>query len=63
MESLFQFIDDVDDLIFATAFRMQRWSSWQPKERRKVPRIRLALPPSQQLILPESGPSFQRFPG
>jgi hypothetical protein len=61
METLFQFFDDVDDLIFATAFRMQRALSWQPKERRKVPRTRLAIPPGQQLILAESGQAELRF--
>ena len=36
MESLVQFFDVVDDLIIATALRLQRSLARKPKERRKA---------------------------
>jgi hypothetical protein len=38
METLFQFFDEVDDFIIATALRLQRLLSPRPQERRQVPR-------------------------
>jgi hypothetical protein len=38
MEVLFQFLDDLDDLAIATAFRLQRQFSRRTRERRRVPR-------------------------
>ena len=55
METLFQFFDEVDDFIIATAFRLQRLLSPSPQERQQVPRTRPTLPPSQQPLLAESG--------
>ena len=55
MEILFQFFDEVDDFIIATAVRLQRLLSPSPRERRQVPRTRLTLPSSQHPLLAESG--------
>jgi hypothetical protein len=38
MECLFQFLDEVDDFIIATALGLQRSLSPKPRERRQVPR-------------------------
>jgi len=38
MEFLFQFFDEVDDLIIATAIRLQRSLSRTPQERRRFSR-------------------------
>ena len=38
MEVLFQFLDDLDDLAVATAFRLRRQLSRRTRERRRVPR-------------------------
>ena len=57
METLFQFFDEVDDFIIATAFRLQRLLSPRPQERRQVPRTHLTLPSSQHPRLTENGHS------
>ena len=57
MERLFQFFDDLDDFIIATALRLQRTLSRKPRERRKVPRtIEIALNPTSTYCLPEQPP-------
>jgi hypothetical protein len=38
MEVFFQFLDDLDDLAIATAFRLQRQLSRRTRERRRFPR-------------------------
>lgn len=49
MECLFQFLDEMDDIVIATALRLQRLLSWKQRERRKVPRTN--LPPIQHPLL------------
>jgi len=39
METLIQFVDEVEDVIVATAFRIRRSLSLRPRERRQVPRL------------------------
>lgn len=38
METIVRLLDEVDDLIIATALRLQRVLSPKPRERRKAPR-------------------------
>jgi len=42
MENLFKFLDYVEDLVIAAAWRLRRALSRRPRERRRAPRIRLA---------------------
>jgi hypothetical protein len=44
MEVFFQFLDDLDDLAAATAFRLRRQLSPRTRERRRTPRITLPTP-------------------
>ena len=40
MEILIRFFDDAEDVIVTTAFRLRRTMAWQPRERRRVARLR-----------------------
>jgi hypothetical protein len=40
METLIQFLDDVEDAIITTTICLRRSLSWQPRERRQAPRLR-----------------------
>jgi hypothetical protein len=44
MELLIRFFDDAEDVIVTTAFRLRRTMAWQPRERRRVPRLREKRP-------------------
>lgn len=46
MEMLFQFFDEIDDYIVATALRLQRKLSPKPRERRRHPRPSVAPNPA-----------------
>jgi len=60
MEYLFQFFDELDDFVIATALRLQRMLCWKPRERRKVPRpIELATDRTSTLGLSEQ-PQYAR---
>ena len=38
IETLFQFYDETEDFVIATALRVRRSLAWKPRERRRVPR-------------------------
>jgi hypothetical protein len=40
METLIRFLDDAEDVIITTAIRIRRTMAWQPRERRRVARLR-----------------------
>ena len=55
METLFQFLDNAEDFIKASAWRLRRWLTPCPKERRQAPRTHLATPPDQRTKNGEKG--------
>ncbi|MGI9204194.1 MAG: hypothetical protein ACR2Q3_09295 [Woeseiaceae bacterium] len=42
MENFVQFLDNLDDLIIATSFRLRRQLARRTRERRRVPRTGMA---------------------
>ncbi len=44
METLFQFIDNVEDAIIAMGLRLRRYLTRRPKERRRVARTPMVKP-------------------
>ncbi|MDH3304228.1 MAG: hypothetical protein OEM50_11055 [Gammaproteobacteria bacterium] len=44
METLFQFIDNVEDAIVAMGLRLRRYLTRRPKERRRVARTPMVKP-------------------
>jgi len=51
METLFQFYDETEDFVIATALRLRRSLAWKPRERRRVPRTSSATVKNQQTLL------------
>lgn len=51
METLFQFYDETEDFVIATALRLRRSLAWKPRERRRVPRTSPAPAKRRQQLL------------
>jgi len=47
-------VDEVEDFIITTVLRVRRCLAWKPRERRRIPRTRLAPPNTQRLAPAES---------
>ncbi len=54
METLFQFIDNVEDAIIAMALRLRRFLTRRPKERRRVARTPMVKPQGQDSLHTDS---------
>jgi len=52
METLIRFLDNVEDAIVVAAWRIRRFLTRRPRERRRVPRTHMVTPEKPQ---PEDG--------
>ena len=57
METLFQFLDNVEDAIIAMALRLRRMLTRRPKERRRVARTPMIKSRNQDPLQADSGHS------
>ena len=57
METLFQFLDNVEDAIIAMALRLRRMLTRRPKERRRVARTPMIKSQNQDPLQADSGHS------
>ncbi|MEE4162479.1 MAG: hypothetical protein V2I25_08195 [Woeseiaceae bacterium] len=44
METVIRLLDELDDFVVSTAFRLLRVFTWTPRERRRRPRLNGRLP-------------------